>query len=270
MRGLISVIVTTFNREDALDAVLRGLSRQTDRNFEVVIADDGSGPATAELIADWSKRLGVPLKHVWQEHRGFRAAEARNLAIGASAGAYCIFLDGDCIPRIDFIAAHRRLAEPDWFVAGNRVLLSPELTARVLDEGLTPEQWGFGAFIRERLSRGVNRLLPLLSLPFDRWRKARPAGWRSCRSCNLAVWRSDLDRVDGFDATYTGWGKEDTDLVVRLFHAGIGRKDGRFATGVLHLWHPKVDRSDLERNERKLEAIMSSDEVRAARGLSGA
>src|SRR5690349_10807434 len=91
MRGLISVIVTTFNREDALDAVLRGLSRQTDREFEVVIADDGSGPATAALIADWSKRLGVPLKHVWQEHRGFRAAQARNLAIAASDGVYCIF-----------------------------------------------------------------------------------------------------------------------------------------------------------------------------------
>src|SRR3954447_12054405 len=143
MRGLISVIVTTFNREDALVAVLRGLSRQTDRDFEVVIADDGSGQATAALIADWSVRLGAPLKHVWQEHRGFRAAEARNLAIRASHGACCIFLDGDCIPRADFVAAHRRLAEPGWFVAGNRVLLSPALTARVLGEGLTPERWGF-------------------------------------------------------------------------------------------------------------------------------
>jgi glycosyltransferase involved in cell wall biosynthesis len=270
MRGLISVIVTTFNREDALDAVLRGLSRQSDRDFEVVIADDGSGPATADLITRWSTRLGVPLAHVWQEHRGFRAAEARNLAIRASRGAYCIFLDGDCIPRSDFIAAHRRLAEPNWFVAGNRVLLSQALTERVLGEGLVPEQWSFAVFIRERLSRDVNRLLPLIRLPLDFWRKLRPAGWRSCRSCNLAVWRSDLDRVDGFDATYTGWGKEDSDLVVRLFHAGIGRKDGRFATGVLHLWHAKVDRSGLERNELKLEATMSGDQVRAARGLSGA
>src|SRR5215813_9664139 len=258
--GLISVILTTFDREDALDAVFRGLSRQGDRGFEVIVADDGSGPGTAAIIKDWSGRLGVPLKHVWQEHHGFRAAEARNRAIHVSSGDYCIFLDGDCIPRADFIAAHRRLAEPDWFVAGNRVLLSRELTERVLAERLTPEQWSFAAFLRERLRRDVNRLLPLVHVPVDFWRKLRPDSWRSCRSCNLAVWRSDLDRVDGFDASYTGWGKEDSDLVVRLFHAGIRRKDGRFATGVLHLWHPKADRSDLPRNEMKLEAARRSDQ----------
>ena len=82
---LISVIVTTWNREDALDAVLRSLAVQTDRDFEVIIADDGSGEGTAKLIADWVPKLGCPLKHVWQEHRGFRAAEIRNRAILASA-----------------------------------------------------------------------------------------------------------------------------------------------------------------------------------------
>src|SRR5919204_4362762 len=104
MGELISVIITTFDREDALDAVLRGLSRQSDRAFEVVIADDGSGPATARLIQEWTARLGVALMHVRQEHRGFRAAAVRNRAIRASGGRYCIFLDGDCIPRSDFIA----------------------------------------------------------------------------------------------------------------------------------------------------------------------
>ena len=80
MADLISLIVTTWNREDALDAVLRSLATQTDRDFEVIIADDGSGEATAKLIADWASKLGHPLKHVWQEHRGFRAAEIRNHA----------------------------------------------------------------------------------------------------------------------------------------------------------------------------------------------
>src|SRR5919197_323246 len=237
MTGLISVITTTFNREDALDAVLRGLSRQVDKEFEVVIADDGSGPATADLIAQWRPRLGVPLHHVWQEHRGFRAAEARNRAISLSRGRYCIFLDGDCIPRPGFIAAHRRLAEPGWFVAGNRVLLSRTPTARVLRDGLVPETWSFATFVGQRLRGEINRLMPLVHLPFAGWRKLNARRWHSCRSCNLAVWRSDLDRVDGFDASYTGWGKEDSDLVVRLMHAGVRRKDGRFATGVLHLWH---------------------------------
>jgi len=126
---LISVIVTTYNREDALDAVLRGLSRQTDRDYEIIIADDGSKPPTAQAVQAWSERIGVALGRVWHEDRGFRAAEIRNRAIAASRGSYCIFLDGDCIPRPDFVATHRRLAEPGWFVTGNRLLLSHDLTA---------------------------------------------------------------------------------------------------------------------------------------------
>src|SRR5215470_10988167 len=121
---LISVIVTTYNREDALEAVLSALSRQSDRGFEVVIADDGSGPTTATLVERWRTRLGVPLSHVWQVDRGFRAAEIRNRAILACNGNYCVFLDGDCLARPDFIATHRALAETGWFITGNRVLLS--------------------------------------------------------------------------------------------------------------------------------------------------
>ena len=82
------------------------------------------------------------------------------------------------------------------------------------------------------------------------------------------MWRSDLERVNGFDAAYTGWGKEDSDLVVRLLHAGVARKDGRFATGVLHLWHAPADRSELPRNEIRLEQVLGSDGVRARCVLS--
>src|SRR5260221_12911501 len=112
MAELISVIVATYNREDALDAILRSLSRQTEERFEVVVADDGSRPATARLVEAWMSRMRVPLRHVWQEDDGFRAGEARNRAILASTGRYCVFLDGDCIVRPDFVAAHRRLAQP--------------------------------------------------------------------------------------------------------------------------------------------------------------
>src|SRR5947209_519587 len=105
MDGLISVIVPTYNREDALAAVLRGLAAQRDRGFEIVIADDGSRPATAGLIRSWMERAGVPLRHVRQDDAGFRAAEIRNRAILAACGEYFVFLDGDCIPRADFVNA---------------------------------------------------------------------------------------------------------------------------------------------------------------------
>lgn len=268
MAELISVIITTYNREDALAAVLRSLTRQTDQDFEVVVADDGSGAATAKLIEAWKATAGYRLEHVWHEDRGFRAAEIRNRAILAARGAYCIFLDGDCIVRPDFVATHRRLAEPGWFVTGNRVLLSGALTRKVLDGKLEPERWRLIDWIAQRWRGGVNRLTALLRLPLGPLRLLRSRAWRGARSCNLAVWRSDLARVDGFDADYSGWGKEDSDLLVRLLHAGVRRKDGVFATGVLHLWHPQADRSKLGENERKLGDILASDRVRAGRGLS--
>ena len=268
MIGLISVIVTTYRREDALAAVLRSLARQTDRHFEVVVADDGSGPQTAELVEAWKSKLGHPLAHVWHEDRGFRAAEIRNRAILASHGHYCVFLDGDCIVRPDFVAVHRRLAEQGWFVTGNRVLLSPSLSEHVLRDDLTPETWRFGRWLAERWRGGVNRLSALLHFRLGPLRRLRQGAWRGARSCNMAVWRSDLDRVDGFDADYIGWGTEDTDLVVRLIYAGARRKDGTFATGVLHLWHPEADRRWSAENELKVSAVMATHSTRPCRGIS--
>jgi glycosyltransferase involved in cell wall biosynthesis len=265
---LISVIVATYDREDALDAVLWGLSRQSDRGFEVVIADDGSRSTTAAVVEGWRSRLGVPLSHVWQKNRGFRAAEIRNRAILACRGDYCIFLDGDCIAAPDFIATHRSLAESGWFVTGNRVLLSPGLTDAVLREKLRPQAWSAWRWIRHRSGGGVNRLAALLRLPLGPLRKLRPRQWRGARSCNLAVWRSDLERIDGFDACFTGWGREDSDLLIRLLHCGLRRKDGRFATGVIHLWHPPLDRAQLPANDARLDAVLQGSRTRAQRGLS--
>jgi len=268
LNGLISVIVTTYNREGALDAVLRSLARQSDADFEAIVADDGSGAATAATVEAWKGKVGRRLDHVWHDDRGFRAAEIRNRAILASRGAYCIFLDGDCIARPDFVATHRRLAEQGCFVTGNRVLLSPALTDTVLRDKLAPETWSAARWLKERLRGGVNRLSALLRLPLGPLRRLRRNAWQGARSCNLAIWRSDLDRVDGFDGDYSGWGKEDSDVIVRLLHAGVARKDGAFATGVLHLWHPEAERGQLADNERKLSDSLAGDRVRARRGLS--
>jgi glycosyltransferase involved in cell wall biosynthesis len=265
---LISVIVTTYNREDALAAVLRSLARQTDHNFEVVVADDGSRKATAAMIDAWRTKVAYPIRHVWHEDCGFRAAEIRNVAILASRGAYCIFLDGDCIVRPNFIANHRRLAEYGTFATGNRVLLSPGLTERVLREKLEPEIWGIRLWLSERWRGGVNRVSALLCLSLGPLRRMRGHAWQGARSCNLAIWRSDLELVDGFDSDYSGWGKEDSDIIIRLIRAGVRRKIGSFATGVIHLWHAKADRSRLDENEQKLVRVMSSDNFRAKCGLS--
>jgi glycosyltransferase involved in cell wall biosynthesis len=265
---LISLVVSTYNRPDALGAVLRSLSRQTDRNFEIVIADDGSGPQTREGIESWMPKGGAPLKHVWQEDRSFRLAEIRNRAIAASAGAYVIFLDGDCIAPPDFIAAHRRLAEPGHFVGGNRVLLSEKLTREILANNLEPEGWSLGTWTMRRAKGGINRVLPLLSLPLGPLRRRLSTQWEGVRGGNFAFFRADLDRVDGFETSFVGWGLEDSDLVIRMLRSGLKRKDGRFATGVLHLWHPEADRAQLPANQARLDELIASNRVQALRGLS--
>jgi glycosyltransferase involved in cell wall biosynthesis len=264
----VSLIVSTYNRPDALGAVLRSLARQTDRDFEIVVADDGSGPQTREVIDSWISRIGVPLRHVWQEDRGFRLAEIRNRAIAASAGSYLIFLDGDCIARPDFVAAHRRLAKPGYFVGGNRVLLSKMLTEAILADDLEPEVWPFASWAVLCARGQVNRLLPLLRLPLGPLRKRLGTEWEGVRGGNFAFFRADLDKVDGFETSFVGWGLEDSDIVIRLIRSGVKRKDGRFATGVLHLWHQDADRSQFDANQEKLDELLQNDRVRALRGLS--
>jgi glycosyltransferase involved in cell wall biosynthesis len=263
---LFSVIVATFNRPDALAAVLRSLADQTDEDFEVVVADDGSGTATAGVIKDWSTQ--VRLRHVWHEDKGFRLAEIRNRAIRVSTGRYCIFLDGDCVVRPSFVAAHRRLAEPGWFVTGNRVLLSPAFTQHALRNRLPLHRFGLMRWLGMRMLGAVNRIAPLVYLPLGQLRQLKASRWRGARGSNMAFWREDLDRVDGFDAAFSGWGREDSDIFVRMMRAGVRRKDGRFATGVLHLWHAEADRSQLADNERHLAEALRDQRTQATRGLS--
>ena len=268
MTDLISVIVATYNRRDALAACLRSLELQTDRNFEVIVADDGSDEKTGTLITEFARKMTVPVKHAWHPDNGFRLAEIRNRAIRISSGAYCVFLDGDCIARPGFVAAHRALMEPGWFVTGNRMLLSESLTERVLTQNLEPERWGIFTWLGLRLRGDVNRIAPLFKIPMGPLRKRQARRWRGARGSNMAFWRGDLDAVDGFDSAFTGWGREDSDIFIRMIRSAVLRKDGRFATAVLHLWHKEADRSKLAENERHLDQVRSGQRLRAQMGLS--
>jgi glycosyltransferase involved in cell wall biosynthesis len=265
---LLSIVVTTYNRPDALRAVLASLAAQTDSVFEVLVADDGSRHETAAAIAEAAVDYPGSLVHLWQSDDGFRAAAARNLAVAACRGDYLVFVDGDCVLRPDFVARHRALAEPGWFVAGNRVLLSKDFTAQVLQMPLP----GLHAdsrvsWLGRRFAGAINRWLPLCFLPGQSWRKRQSQRWQGARTCNLAMWRTDFDKVNGFDEAFQGWGHEDADLAIRLLHAGVQRKDGRFATAVLHLWHHENDRTNLPENERRLAEILAGDRVRAQQGI---
>lgn len=264
----ISVVITTYNRPDALEAVLRACFAQCDKNFEIIIADDGSTANTKDCIERLKAISPVPMQHVWQPDEGFRAALARNRGTLAASGEYIVFLDGDCIPQRDFIAWHRKLARRGYLVSGSRVLLSGELTERILAEKIDLHQMGLGDKLRYRFTGHINKVLQLLLRWPDAWRESRRFTWRRIKSCNLAVWRADLDKVNGFDESFLGWGHEDSDLVVRLFNAGVMRKDGAFATEVFHLWHREAQRDQESSNKQMVLARAKDGTIRAAKGLA--
>lgn len=261
------VIVTTYNRPDALELVLEGYLAQNAQEFELIVADDGSTDETRRVVERYMRCGPFALQHVWQEDLGFRPAAIRNRALAATDAEYVIFSDGDCVAPRDFVTRHMWLAEAGYFLAGNRVLLSETFTTRALAEHLPLHQWEAWAWLRAWLRGDVNRCLPLLRLPEGTFRKRSPARWEGVKTCNLSAWREDLLRVNGLDEAYTGWGLEDSDLVVRLLRAGVKHKSARFAAPLIHLWHRESDRSSLAENQRRLDEILASDRVSAARGV---
>jgi len=265
----ISVIVTTYNWPYALRAVLSALCAQkTSHPFEIIVADDGSQEETAKLILGLKNRTPIPLLHIWQPDEGFRAAAIRNKAILAAEGEYIIFLDGDCIPRLNFIERHLALAEPKTFVVGNRVLLDKAFTLSALSEAQPLHAWPLWRWCLVRLYGHCNRLVPFFSLPLGQWRKKISKHWKGAKGCNLAVWKADLLQINGWEEKFTGWGYEDSDLVIRLLYAGITRKEGRFYIPVIHLWHPENDRNREQENLTLLQARQNDIQLCAEKGLS--
>lgn len=248
----VSLITTTYNWPAALDVVLTSVARQTVLPDEVVIADDGSGPETAALVQRWQARLPIPVRHVWQDDLGFRAARARNLAIAAAHGEYLIFIDGDMVLERHFVADHARAARADSFIQGMRLHADRNLTERILAERKT--RFGlFEAGLGERKFLLRSRLLSLLEY--------RPTtSLRRMGACNQAYWRDHLMAVNGFNEEMVGWGMEDDELAVRLLNKGYRRRLLKFAANAVHLDHPRRKPEGINPNQR----ILADTRARAA------
>jgi len=266
-KPLISVVLTTYNRSDALAVVLAALQRQTDKDFEVVIADDGSQPAHRARIRETANRCSFALAYVWHPDVGFTVARARNLGVAQSRGSYLILLDGDCVPDVDFIAQHRRLMQTGFLVNGSRCLLSPDFTQRVLGGSVDIVGRSWQYWLQQWRTGYASKIAPRLRVPDVGMRIESDFRWHGIRSCNMGLWRSDFEVVNGFDSSFQGWGHEDADLVLRMFHAGIRRKNGFFATEVFHLWHEEASRNRASANEVTVQQRMHSDIVWAPLGL---
>jgi glycosyltransferase involved in cell wall biosynthesis len=254
------VIVTTFDWPQALALVLRGVARQDPLPAEVIVADDGSGPETCSLLGEIAQDYPVVLRHVWQEHRGFRVGEARNRAVAAARGEYVIFLDGDMLPQARFVADHLAAARPRCFTQGMRALAGAELTARLLAQDrldVSP----FAGDLRARRNA--------LRVPAAGWmRRPRAFGRKLPMSCNQGFWRADLLSVNGFDERMAGWGREDTELALRCYRAGIRRLQMRYAAIAVHLHHaPRGDGNARTPNDAYLAESERRGRLRCELGI---
>ncbi|HAJ98741.1 MAG TPA: family 2 glycosyl transferase [Bacteroidales bacterium] len=260
----ISVIVTTYNRKDALELVLLSLREQSVMPTEVIVADDGSTSDTADLVAGLKKDFPVPLIHCWHEDNGFRLSHIRNRAISHAKGDYIIMVDGDVVLHRHFVRDHRQHIAPNRFIQGSRVLLSKELT----DSCLLTKRIKFSPF-----SQGIaNRLNAVSSATISPWASAfysRKQTHRGVRGCNMSYWKSDLIKVNGFSEEFIGWGREDSEFVVRMLNSGVERYNLKFAGVVYHLWH-KENKSDalLQMNDQALALAIEENRKTCNHGLS--
>ncbi len=265
----VSVILSTYNQPRWLEKALWGYTCQTHTDFELLVADDGSGPETAAVIDAFRATSALQLVHVWHEDRGFRKTEILNRAIITSRGEYLIFSDGDCIPRNDFVETHVRLARPRHYLAGTLVRLPREVSEQITRDDILsgrfadPEWLGTQGF---RVGRGVTKLArrPWLNVLSDVLSNVP----RTFDGGNASTWKQGLVAVNGFDHEMT-YGLEDRSLGARLTHLGYRPRRVRNRAVALHLDHarPYATGEGIRRNEEILARIRRNREVRVRVGL---
>jgi glycosyltransferase involved in cell wall biosynthesis len=258
----ISVIITTYNRPNALARVLQGLQSQTRPAREVIVADDGSGPETSETIRGFVPEFPCPLFHEWQEDSGFRAARIRNRALKKSSGEYIILLDGDCIPSKHFIEDHLLLLQKGFFFQGKRILVGQRLSGT-----FTPEDANSGwGLLKSFFGGNIGNAHHILRVPiFPAYSTTKLSG---VRSCNMGFFREDIFAVNGFNEDFVGWGREDSELAIRFYRYGLKRKEHPFMAICFHLWHDENDKQRLAINDELLREAIESDEYVCSKGLA--
>jgi glycosyltransferase involved in cell wall biosynthesis len=255
-----ALVVTTYERPDALAAVLASVTRQSIAPAEILIADDGSGAPTRELVARFIAASPVPARLVSQPHQGFRLTRLRNLAIAATRADYLVFVDGDMLLHPEFFADHLRFARPGFYTQGVRAHADAALTRELIATTTRP---GF-------FSRGLGglRRAYLLRLPAIAAVTRRLAnGLIAIKGCNQAFWRDHLVRVNGFNEDIVGWGPEDKELCARLEANGVRRQTLLFGGIACHLQHAPAARDALPANLAVLERTCRERKLRCEHGL---
>ena len=217
MSAALSLVIAVYRQPQFLEWIFESLAHQTFGDYEVVIADDGSGPEIAEVIR--SARLAQPVRHAWHEDDGFRKTIIVNQAVAMASAPYLVFIDGDCILHHRFLERHYKRRASGQALSGRRVMLDASLTARLTMEDVRSrriEKPGFWWKHVKPHDRRNGFYLPALfrlrGLSTDRY---------TLLGCNFSLHRADFLRVNGYDERIVGRGMEDTNLRTRLLNTGV-------------------------------------------------
>ena len=245
----ISVLTTLYNRPDHLRLLAAALAAQTRPPDELVVADDGSDATTVAALARFLPACGFPAKVVRQEKDGYRLAAARNLAIRAATGDYLLFLDCDVAPLPDAVAVHVKNAAPGRLLCGHRALLDETATQALFAVVPAPRDadWELAWRSADLSEAEAADKFFARHAALRRWHLARPHKPKLL-GCQFSLFRADVERVNGFDENYVGWGYEDDDFARRLYQAGLAPRSVIAEARALHLWHPSLAPQALARH----------------------
>ena len=245
----ISLIITTYNWKEALEVALLSSFDQTLLPDEIIVADDGSRAGTRNIVESLAKIAPVPVLHSWQEDKGFRLARSRNRAIAKARGEYIILVDGDVVLEKHFVEDHNKFKNPKCCIQGTRVLLNNDLSAMVLQKKeMMPALCNKGVENRKNCIRS-NLLAQLFSFSSK--------SLVGVKTCNFAFYKNDAIAVNGFNEEFVGWGREDSEFIVRLLNNGVRRRNMKFNGLVYHLYHQMNDRTRLKFNDNILQQTIA-------------
>lgn len=258
-----TLIIATYNWVKALELVLLSVKRQSVLPTEVIIADDGSKQETKDLIVKFQKDFPTKLIHVWHEDKGFRLAEIRNKAIAKATGEYIIQIDGDIILHKHFVKDHIKSSQKGFFIKGSRVLMNKELTLKAQKGKNIHFSW---------CTKGIKNRFNAIHIPLLTSFLAKPsrniAYAVNTRGCNMSFWKEDLIKVNGYNEEMTGWGREDSEISVRLVNLGLTMKRIKFGAIQFHQYHKENSRSGLNKNDEILTQVIREKIKFCKKGLS--
>ena len=217
----VTVMFTTYNSPKWLEKVLWGYSAQTYKDFDIIIADDGSTDETKILIERLRVETGLDIKHIWHEDHGFQKCEILNKAILHVKSDYIVFTDGDCIPRSDFLAEHVKYAKPGLFLTGSVIRL-PMTTSKLINKENIDSGICFNwDWLVENGLPVTRKNIKLKAKAFSAkiLNNITPAR-TNFTGCNASAWTKDVLAVNGFDQRMAHGGL-DREFGVRLKNLGL-------------------------------------------------